>query len=103
MSEHFPLMVPGATPDKQHAEVRSPYDGSVIGTVERVDLTGVQMALETAYNLFRNPDAWLSGGERIAILERTAAIMYERREELAVEAARGVGRIRRLSNIQSHF
>ncbi len=92
MSEHFPLMVPGATPDKQHAEVRSPYDGSVIGTVERVDLTGVQVALETAYNMFRNPDAWLSAGERIAILERTAAIMYERREELAVEAAREGGK-----------
>ncbi len=85
-------MVPGATPDKKHAEVRSPYDGSVIGTVERTDLTGVQVALETAYTLFRNPDAWLSSGERIAILERTAAIMYQRREELAVEAAREGGK-----------
>ncbi len=85
-------MVPGATPDKKHAEVRSPYDGSVIGTVERTDLTGVQVALETAYTLFRNPDAWLSSGERIAILERTAAIMFQRREELAVEAAREGGK-----------
>ncbi len=85
-------MVPGATPDKKHAEVRSPYDGSVIGTVERTDLTGVQVALETAYTLFRNQDAWLSLGERIAILERTAAIMYQRREELAVEAAREGGK-----------
>lgn len=92
MPEHFPLMVPGATADKKHAEVRSPYDGSAIGTVERTDLAGVQMALDTAYNLFRNPDAWLSAGERIAILERTAAIMHERREELAVEAAREGGK-----------
>ena len=92
MPEHFRLMVPGATPDKKHAEIRSPYDGNVIGTVERTGLTGVQMALDTAYHLFRNPDTWLSAGERIAILERTAAIMHERREELAVEAAREGGK-----------
>ena len=92
MAEHFPLMVPGARSDEKHAEVRSPYDGQVIGTVERTDLTGVQMALETAHGLFRDPDAWLSPGERIAILERTAAIMHERLEELAVEAAREGGK-----------
>ncbi len=92
MAEHFPLMVPGARSDEKHAEVRSPYDGQVIGTVERTDLTGVQLALETAHGLFRDPDAWLSPGERIAILERTAAIMHERLEELAVEAAREGGK-----------
>ncbi len=92
MAEHFPLMVPGAKSDEKHAEVRSPYDGQVIGTVERTDLTGVQMALETAHGLFRDPDAWLSPGERISILERTAAIMHERLEELAVEAAREGGK-----------
>lgn len=92
MPDHFPLMVPGTKPDKKHAEVCSPYDGSLIGTVERTGLAGVQTALETAYSLFRNPDAWLSAGERISILERTAAIMYERREELAVEAAREGGK-----------
>ena len=59
MADHFPLMVPGAKPDERHAEVHAPYDGSVIGTVERTDLTGVEVALENAHRLFRNRDAWL--------------------------------------------
>ncbi len=90
--DHFPLMVPGAEPDEQHAEVHAPYDRSVIGTVERTGLGGAHRALETAYGLFRNPDKWLSRGERVAILERTAAIMHERLDELAVEAAREGGK-----------
>ena len=85
-------MVPGAKPDERHAEVHAPYDGSVIGTVERTDLTGVEVALENAHRLFRNRDAWLGAGERVAILERTAAIMHERRDDLAVEAAREGGK-----------
>ena len=68
--EHFPLMVPGASPAPQDAEVRAPFDGSPLATVEQVDGAGVERALATAYDLFQRRDAWLSPAERIAILRR---------------------------------
>ena len=92
MATHFPLMVPGARPDDEHAEVLAPYDGTLIATVARADRAGVEIALETAHRLFRDRDGWLSPHERGAILERTASIMHARREDLAVEAAREGGK-----------
>ena len=92
MTEHFPLMVPGAKADPANAEVRAPYDGTLIATIERAGADGVETALQTAYRLFRDRDTWLSPGERVGILERTAAIMHERRDELALEAAREGGK-----------
>ncbi len=89
---HFPLMVPGAKSHPEHAEIQAPFDGSVIGTVERTDLAGVEIALENAHRLFRDRDAWLPASERIAILDRAADMMAERREELAVESAREGGK-----------
>ncbi len=91
MADHFPLMVPGAKPSAT-AEVTAPYDGSVIATIELGDIGVVGQALETAYGLFRDRDAWLTPGPRVEILERTGAIMKERRQELAVEAAREGGK-----------
>lgn len=92
MPEEFPLMVPGAKPGAGHCEVHSPYDGSLIGRVERAGEDGVEAALKTAHALFRDRDAWLGPARRLEILERTAAIMRERRDELAVEAAREGGK-----------
>ena len=92
MVEHFPQMVPGATEAQQRAEVRAPFDNSLIATVGQADRPAVEQALQTAYELYRNRDAWLSPTQRIAILHRAAAIMQERREELAVEAAREGGK-----------
>ncbi len=92
MPEHFPLMVPGARPDSQPMDVRAPYDRSLIATVERGGPQVVEKALDTAYRLFRDRDGWLSAARRIEILRRAAAIMQDRREELAVEAAREGGK-----------
>jgi len=91
-SEHFPLMVPGAKPAAERAEVRAPWDGSLLATVEQVDLAGAQQALATAHALFRDRDGWLPAVRRIDILRRAAAILQERREELALEAAREGGK-----------
>ena len=92
MAERFPLMVPGAAPDGEVMEVHAPYDGSLIATVERGGQAVVEKALDTAYGLFRDKDAWLAPPRRIEILKGAAAIMQERREELAVEAAREGGK-----------
>ena len=91
MAQRFSLMVPGAEADS-HAEVVSPYDGSLIATVETAGLAAVEHALETAHGLFRNRDAWLGSARRVEILERTASLMQDRRQELAREAAREGGK-----------
>ncbi len=92
MPEHFPLMVPGAKAAGELAEVRSPYDGSHIATVEQADGAAVEKAFATAYSLFRNRDVWLKPSQRIAILEKAAALMQAARDELALEAAREGGK-----------
>ena len=70
----------------------SPFDGSRLATVEQADRGGVECALATADGLFRNRDGWLSPADRIAILRKAAAIMQQRRDELALEAAREGGK-----------
>jgi acyl-CoA reductase-like NAD-dependent aldehyde dehydrogenase len=92
MPAHFPLMIPGAQADSVLHEVRSPFDGSPIASVEQADEAAVEKAFSTAYSLFRNRDAWLPPAKRIAVLEKTAAIMQSRRDELAIEAAREGGK-----------
>ncbi len=77
----FKLMVPGATAAGT-VEVTSPYDGSVVGSVETVDERGAEQALANAAALFADRSAWLPAHERIAILERTAALMQEHFDEL---------------------
>ena len=89
--EHFPLTCIGASASPD-LEVVAPYDGAPIATVATADAGCAEAALGAAYALFRDRDAWLSPGRRIEILERTAAIMEERAETLAVEAAREGGK-----------
>ena len=60
MPEHFPLMVPGATPDDDLMEVHAPFDRTLIAAIERGGPSVVEKALDTAYRLFRDRDAWLS-------------------------------------------
>jgi acyl-CoA reductase-like NAD-dependent aldehyde dehydrogenase len=90
--EHFPLMVPGASPAPQPREVRSPYDRQVIATVEQADGAAVEQAFATAARLFDDRDGWLPPARRIEILQAVATIMAERRDELALEAAREGGK-----------
>jgi acyl-CoA reductase-like NAD-dependent aldehyde dehydrogenase len=92
MVETFPLLVPGATTDDGVVEVRAPYDNRLIAEVTAADAAAVDKALESAYALFRDRDAWLPPSRRIEILEKAAQIMQSRAEELAVEAAREGGK-----------
>jgi len=91
MSNHFKLLVPGATAAGK-VDVTAPFDGTHIATIETGDASAVETALNTADELFRDKDNWLSAEQRISILEKTADIMQSRFEELAVEAAREGGK-----------
>jgi acyl-CoA reductase-like NAD-dependent aldehyde dehydrogenase len=85
-------MVPGAAASGATREVRSPYDGALLGTVELADAATVETALATAYALFRDRSRWLAPAKRIEILRRAAALVQEHAEELALGAAREGGK-----------
>jgi acyl-CoA reductase-like NAD-dependent aldehyde dehydrogenase len=72
--------------------VTAPFDGSDISSVPNATQQDVENALATAHALYRDRDGWLSKPRRIAILKRAAEIIKERREELALEAAREGGK-----------
>jgi len=91
VTEHYALMVPGATAPGNVA-VAAPYDDAPIATVDTADADVVDTALATAQRLFRDRAGWLSPHRRTEILERAAGIMAERAEHLAVEAAREGGK-----------
>ena len=73
-------------------EVRAPFDGRLIDTVETSGADAVEAALETAYRLFRDRSAWLQPAKRVEILRQTARLMTDQAEHLAVEAAREGGK-----------
>ncbi len=72
--------------------VTAPFDGSEITTVPNATREDVENALATAHALYRDRDGWLSKPQRIDILRKAAEIIKERREELAVAAAREGGK-----------
>jgi acyl-CoA reductase-like NAD-dependent aldehyde dehydrogenase len=74
---HYPIKVPGAGP-AGIVEVFSPYDGRCVGSVEAIDGAGAEQALKNMHELFRERKNWLPAHERIAILERAAALMQAR-------------------------
>ena len=64
-------------------EVLNPFDLNLIGSVDTLDQAGIEAALATAEQVFRDRDAWLPPHERIAILRRTAAAMQRDSDRLA--------------------
>jgi len=81
--EHFSLMVAGQHIPSGTLEVLAPWDLSPIAMIETCDARGVERALQTAYDLFSDRDAWL-----LPSSERTATLMSENARTLAVEIAR---------------
>ncbi|NMM42899.1 aldehyde dehydrogenase family protein [Rhodospirillaceae bacterium KN72] len=72
--------------------VTAPYDGAEIGTVPTTDQAGIEAALDAAYGIYRNRASWIPKARRITILRRTAELIRERRQALAVAAAREGGK-----------
>ena len=61
-------------------EVRSPFSGDVVGTVESSTAADARAAVDAAAKALESP---LPAHERAAILDRTAALLRERQEEMA--------------------
>jgi acyl-CoA reductase-like NAD-dependent aldehyde dehydrogenase len=92
MIDHFPLMIPEGIPAGRKVKVTAPYDGTLIATVDTAGRAAIETALHNAYSLFKDKDSHLTAGERIEILDKTAAIMAARFDELAIEAAQEGGK-----------
>lgn len=97
--QHFPLMIPGAKGDGV-LEISAPFDGSVIATAECASLNDAELALKTAYKLYRNRKSILPADKRIDILEKTIQFMKDDAEMLAIEAAREGGKPLRDSQVE---
>jgi acyl-CoA reductase-like NAD-dependent aldehyde dehydrogenase len=72
------------------SEVKSPYDGSVVGRVAQADEALVERAIEAAHEAFESAD--FPQHERAAVLDRAAHLVSERREELAATIAAEAGK-----------
>jgi len=92
MPENYPLLIPGVGSTKTKITVTSPYDDTVIATLDAADANAVERALATASDIFADRSRWLSVTERIAILKKTAELMAEQAETLAQEAAHEGGK-----------
>jgi len=73
-------------------EVRAPFDGSKIDEVPVSSAEDVENALAKAHALYRNRNGWIPLPARLNILRRAAKIVKERREQLALQAAREGGK-----------
>lgn len=90
---HFPLMIANLNKTgAQRAEVFSPYNDQLIGTVDQADQNDIEQALDTAHGLFRDRSKWLSTVERINILEKAVAMMKDQAHMLAAGAAEEGGK-----------
>jgi acyl-CoA reductase-like NAD-dependent aldehyde dehydrogenase len=81
------LMLASDLPPAGSIDVRSPYDDRVIDSVATAGPQHVESALSAAYAQFRNRGSWLSIPERVRILQRTAELMQQQADELAMLAA----------------
>jgi acyl-CoA reductase-like NAD-dependent aldehyde dehydrogenase len=80
-------------------EVKSPYDGSVVGRVAQGDEALVQRAIEAAHDAFENAD--FPQHRRAAVLERAAEIVAERRDELAATIAAEAGKPLKTATVEA--
>jgi len=92
MAAICPLMIPGATTQGKPIEVNAPYDGTLIALVETADSKAVEVALQTADDLFKNRDQWLPAKQRLKILSKVMHLMSSKADQLALEAAREGGK-----------
>ena len=92
MTNHLPLMIPGAQQTGNRMNVHAPFDGRLIATLETADHAAVEKALATAQALFQDRFNWLQIEQRIDILDKTARLMEDQSESLVLEAANEGGK-----------
>jgi acyl-CoA reductase-like NAD-dependent aldehyde dehydrogenase len=89
-TDHKLLAAGEWTETGEWAEVKSPYDGSVVGRVAQADEALVERAIEAAHEAFEGTD--FPQHRRAAVLERAAELVAERKEDLAATIAAEAGK-----------
>lgn len=87
MTEHLQAAVAHSASPSGTLEVRCPYDDELLATVEQLGWDDIDKALTAAQKLHQDRNSWIPIPERLAILDRTAGLMEEQREKLAMDAA----------------
>ncbi len=90
--ESLPLLIHGAAKSDDFITATAPYDGAPMARVAVANADHVELALQTAHDLYLDRDAWLGIPQRVAILEKAMALMRERVEQLALESAQEGGK-----------
>jgi acyl-CoA reductase-like NAD-dependent aldehyde dehydrogenase len=80
-------------------EVKSPYDGSVVGRVAEGDAALVDRAAKAAREAFETAD--FPQYERAALLDRAAALVGERTEDLALTIAAEAGKPLKTATVEA--
>jgi acyl-CoA reductase-like NAD-dependent aldehyde dehydrogenase len=81
------------------SEVRSPYDGEVIGRVPTADAALVDRAAQAARRAFEAGD--FARHERAAALQRAAELVGERQDELAITIATEAGKPLKMAKVEA--
>jgi len=80
-------------------EVKSPYDGTVVGRVAEGDAALVDRAVKAAREAFETAD--FPQHERAALLDRAAALVRERRDDLALAIAAEAGKPLKTATVEA--
>lgn len=78
--------------ERKALDVTSPYDGSLIDTVEMSDLADAELMLAHADALYKNRDGWLAHHERADILKTLAGLVEKESESFAMLIAKEGGK-----------
>ena len=76
----------------QSLNVYSPFDGSLIESVQKHTAENVETMLEKAVALFKNRDSWKEHHERIAILKKLAVLVEDKADYFAMLIAKEGGK-----------
>ena len=77
---------------KNRLDVRSPFDGSLIKTLELQTADEAEQMLVTARRLFQDRDGWLEPDQRIAILQKLSNLVAAEAEDFALLIAQEGGK-----------
>ena len=92
MTDHYSLQTTKKFPNLNSIKITAPFDESTIATADVANAEAVESALETAHKMYQDKSSWLSKTKRIEVLQKTANLMENDIEYLAIEAAREGGK-----------
>ena len=81
------------------SEVKSPYDGAIVGRVPTADEELAERAIGIAHDAFERGD--FPQHERAAVLERAAALVADREDELTVTIAAEAGKPLKTARVEA--